>query len=84
MENALPKIDMLNLPVKVFANPGEIHFVNNDMKKVDFVVFDVSGKQKAAGSFSDKNKTLSGFEVGAYVLQCRVGNTTFAVKVIVE
>lgn len=84
MESALPKIDMQQLPVMIFANSGEIHFVNNDLKKVDFMVFDVSGKQKAAGSFSDKNKTLSSFEAGAYVLQCRVGNTTFAAKVVVE
>lgn len=84
MESALPKIELMKLPVDVYSNENEIVFKNKDSKLVEYTVYDVTGKVKFQGIFNNVQEQIQLKGQGVYVVQIKIGMLAFAVKLIIK
>lgn len=84
MESALPKIELMKLPVEVYSNGNKIVFKNKDSKLVEYTVYDVTGKVKLQGVFNNMREQIQLKAQGVYVVQIKTGMLAFAVKVIIK
>lgn len=83
LESALPETNSLKFPVNIYSNGNEISFKNKNAQQVDYVIYDLTGKVRLDGNFSDETKTVGELRQGVYLVHTRVGKISTAVKVII-